>query len=40
MKTFHGQLVVVVEAGRIPGAGELEVSAEGMTTAHAKLIVK
>ncbi len=40
MKTFHGQLVVVVEAGRIPGAGELEVSAEGMTTAQAKLIVK
>ena len=40
MKTFHGQLVVVVEAGRIPGAGELEVSAEGMRTAQAKLIVK
>ena len=40
MKAFHGQLVVLVEAGTDSGAGLLEVAAEGLRSASVALVVR
>ncbi len=40
MKTFHGQLVVVVEAGISAGPGELKISAPNLPTAAISLNVR
>ena len=40
MKTFHGQLVVVVESGTTPGIATLTVSGKGVKSASAKISVE
>lgn len=40
MKAFHGELVVVVEAGKLAGNATLTVSGAGLRSAKAELIIE
>ena len=40
MKTFHGELVVVVEAGKTPGEAQLTVTGQGLKSASMKVEVR